>query len=245
MRPLSDEELILHYYGESERPDEVETRLVASDELRQRFDSIRAVLDAVESPPVPPRSDLYGHAVWRRLRPQIERPLGRESSRWLSLPKAAGWAAAAAVLIAISFWAGRESVPLGSDPTALSAEARDRILLATVTDHLERSQFLLLELANADTDLISESGRAAARELAGPNRLYRLAARQSGENEIEHVLDELERFLTELAHVSTDEPDQLDALVRRLEEQNLIFKVRILGSRLHERTRPTNASSTT
>ena len=245
MRLPSDEDLILHYYRDSERTDEIDALLDTSDELRRRFESIRAVLDAVEPEPVPERSELYGHAVWRAVRPQIERPLGRESSRWLSFPKAAGWAVAATLLLAISFWAGRESAPPAADVTALSAAARERILLVAVSDHLERSQFLLVELANAPGETVLESDLTAARELTRQNRLFRLAAQNNGESEVEQVLDELERFLTELAHVSTEESTELAGLVERLEQKNLIFKVRVLGARLDERAQPTDTTPTT
>ena len=245
MRLPSDEELILHYYGEAERAEEIEALLETSDELRQRFESIRSVLDAVEPEPVPARSDLYGHEVWRRLRPQLERPLNHEASRWLSLPKAVGWAVAATLLVAISFWAGRESAPPTTDIAALSDEARQRILLVAVADHLERSQFLLLELANSESDDLPESGMTAARELRRQNRLYRLAARNNGVSDVEHLLVELGRFLTELSHLSPEVADEFDALAQRIEEYKLIFKVRVLGAHLDERTRSTDASPTT
>jgi len=244
MKQPSDEELILHYYRESERPEEIDALLETSEKSRQRFQSIRAVLDAIEPLPVPERTDLYGHTVWRAVRPRIERPLTREGSRWLSFPKAAGWAVAATLLVVISFWAGRESAPEVA-ATALSAEARERILLVAVSNHLERSQFLLVELANAGANVVVESDLAAARELTRQNRLFRLAAQNNGESEVEHVLDELERFLTELAHLSPGESDELVGLVERLEQRNLIFKVRVLGALLDERARPTDTSSTT
>lgn len=245
MRLPSDEELILHYYRESERTDEIDALLETSDELQRRFAEIRAVLDSVEPQPEPERSELYGHAVWRAIQPQIERPLASESSRWLSLPKAVGWAVAATLLLAVTFWAGRESAPTIADVTALSAEARERILLVAVSEHLERSQFLLVELANADSGDVVEDDLAAARELKRQNRLFRLAAQNKGETEVEHVLDELERFLIELGHVSTDEASELGSLVERLEQKNLIFKVRVLGARLDDRVRPTDGAPTT
>ena len=194
---------------------------------------------------MPTRSDLYGHEVWRKVRPQLERPLANEGSRWLSLPKAVGWAVAATLLVVVSFWAGRESAPPVADLAALSDEARDRILLAAVADHLERSQFLLLEITNAAGADLSGSGLAAARDLTAQNRLYRIAAQNKGEAEVELVLGELERYLTELSHLPPDATAEVAGFVERVEENNLIFKVRVLGSRLDERAQPSDTSPTT
>lgn len=245
MRLPSEEELILHYYGESDRAEEIERLLATSDEARRRYAEIRSVLDAVETEPVPARSDLYGHEIWRRVRPRLERPLENESSRWLSLPKAVGWAVAATLLIAVSFWAGRETAPPVADLSALSDEARDRILLAAVADHLERSQFLLLEITNAEGADLSDSGLTTARDLTAQNRLFRRAAQNEGEAEVELVLGELERYLTELSHLPAGATEEVAGFARRVEQNNLIFKVRVLGSRLDERAQRSEASPTT
>jgi hypothetical protein len=244
MRLPDEEELILHYYGESDRPEEIDALIAESDELAKQFESLKTFLDTVVEETAPARSDLYGHEVWRRIRPELERSLPREGSRWLSLPKAAGWAVAASLLVVVSFWAGRETAP-EADLTALSEEARNRILLVSVADHLERSQFLLVELVNAGDGDLGDQPLAAASELTDQNRLYRQAARNGGEAEVEHVLEELERFLTELGHLSAGSSDELSALVARLERRNLIFKVRVLGERLDERTQATPQTTPT
>ncbi len=244
MRLPSEDELILHYYGESDRPEEIDALLAESEQLAAQYRSLETFLDAVVEEPVPARSDLYGHEVWRRVRPQLERALPREGSRWLSLPKAAGWALAASLLIVVSFWTGRETAP-AVEATALSEQARNRILLVAVADHLERTQFLLVELANADAEELDLQPLAAASELTAQNRLYRQAAHNGGETEVEHVLEELERFLTELAHMPQGSSQELVDLVDRLEQRNLIFKVRVLGTRLNERTQPVRNNTPT
>jgi hypothetical protein len=243
MKLPDEEELILHYYGESDRREEIDVLIAESDELAKQFESLKDFLDTVVEEPAPARSDLYGHEVWRRIRPELERSLPREGSRWLSLPKAAGWAIAASLLVVVSFWAGRETAP-ETDLTALSAEARNRILLVSVADHLERSQFLLVELVNAREGDLGGQPLATASELTTQNRLYRQAARNGGETEVEYVLEELERFLTELGHLPTGSSEELSNLVTRLERRNLIFKVRVLGDRLDERTQVTQHTTT-
>ena len=242
MRPpevITDEELILYYYEESDRSTEIEQALGSSAELELRYTELRLVLDSVPIDQVPARSDLYGHEVWKRVYPQLE-----ARSRWSQLPKVAGWAIAATLLIVAGFWAGRESAPPAEPATAFSAQARNRILLVSIADHLERSQFLLLELVNSEESNLSTEGLDAARQLKAESRLYRQAAQRSGEADAAFVLDELERFLTELAHLEPQSGDDLNALLVRLEEKNLLFKVHVLGSELEERTRSEERGAT-
>ncbi len=237
MKLPDDEDLILYYYGESDRAEEIDALLAESEPLAERYRSLEAFLDAIVEAPIPARSDLYGHQVWRQILPRLERSLPREGSRWFSLPKVAVWALAASLLVVASFWAGRETAP-AVEATALSEKTRNQILLVAIADHLERTQFLLVELANADAGALARLPLTAAHELTVQTRLYRQAARHGHEVEIEHVLEELERFLTELAHLPPGSGDELIELVNRFEQRDLIFKVRVLGTRLQVRTRP-------
>lgn len=235
---ISDEDLILHYYGEGEHVRGIDEALESSTELEQRYAELRLVLDAVGPTSLPARSDLYGHEVWKRVYPHLER---RRRPR---LPKVAGWAVAASLLIVASFWAGRETAPRIEGPTAFSQQARNRVLLVAVADHLERSQFLLLELTNSEASGLDESRIDDARELKVESRLYRQAAQKGGEADVAFLLEELERFLTELAQTGPGAESDLAALLGRIEDKNLLFKVRVLGSQLEERTRPEESGAT-
>src|SRR5260370_33257642 len=93
---------------------------------------------------VPERGPDYGAHVWTRLTRQWQPP---RQSWWLRPPKWA-WAAVMAVLVVGSFLAGRYS--LRPKPAPVIAGTRpNRILLNALGDHLDRSQILLVELANA------------------------------------------------------------------------------------------------
>ena len=113
-----------------------------------------------------------------------------------------------------------------------------RILLVAVGDHLERSQMVLVELANAPRQgTVDISGeRLLAEELLGANRLYRQAAATTGDSGMADVLDELERMLVEIAH-SPDQasPKELEAIRSRLEAQGILFKIRAFGTQVRER----------
>ncbi|HEV8582487.1 MAG TPA: hypothetical protein VGX68_25760 [Thermoanaerobaculia bacterium] len=237
MKPLGDDDLILYLYGESEDPEAVRRQIEASEELRARCESLRLVMAAVDAAPVPERGESYGAEVWARLQPRLagRTRLGRLLSfrpladrRWHPL----GWAAAALVLLAVGFSLGR----LWPRPQALPAEARDRILLATVAAHLERSERLLADVTNAPGAVDLSAERAWARDLLAANRLYRQSVRQAGRQRLAVVLDDLEPFLLDLAHTPDEPPaEEIAALRERIADQGLLFKVRVESDRLDPR----------
>ena len=235
MKHLEDDDLILYLYGEAEDPEAMRRQIEDSEELRARCETLRRVLAAVDDDalPVPERGEDYGAQVWARLEPKLARQgrLIRFPSR--GYRQVIGWAAAALVLLAVGFSLGRLS-----RPAALPQEARDRILTATVANHLDRSERLLVEVANSSAngpdDLSAE--RAWARDLLTANRLYRQSAQQSGRQRLAGVLDELEPFLLDLAHAPDDLPsEEIEALRERIAAQSLLFKVRVASNRLETR----------
>jgi hypothetical protein len=178
-----------------------------------------------------------------------QRADGRRQTRWRTQWGPA-WALATAALVIAAFLTGRlvehRARPAGpatagaaaTADTAAAANVRERVLLVAVGDHLERSQMVLVELANAHTrdalDISAE--RQSADELLASNRLYRQTAAQIGENGVADLLDDLERVLVEVANgpseVSTQE---LAAIQQRIEAQGILFKVKIIGSDIRER----------
>lgn len=166
-------------------------------------------------------------------------------SRWFaggSELRWAGLAAAAALLLVVGFLAGRfwprPDGPRIAEEEALSAEARERILVRTVATHLERSERLLTELANAETDgsVDISAERQWADDLLTANRLYRQSTQRGGRPMLSSLLDDLEPFLLELAHGPSEIPAaDLRDLRARLEEQALLFKMRIVSQRLERK----------
>jgi len=154
--------------------------------------------------------------VWRRVAPRLARP--RSRTTWLL--------AAAAVLLAGTFLAGRLSTRWGADVPQV--EVRERILLVALGEHLDRSEVLLLELVNTETGGL---GQEAARELLRESRLYRQTAYRVGDVATSDVLDELERLLLDVAHGTTAN----DALRSRIEEQDVLFKIRVLQTSVRAR----------
>jgi hypothetical protein len=238
MSPLSDETLILYYYGEVSDREGIARRLSERPEERARYEALQRALDAIEAPEAPERSEEYGAQVWARIRSRLEpaRPAARRRSWWLA-PQW-GLAAAALALVVVAFLAGRHLSREEASPErwVVTGETRERILLAAVSGHLERTEMLLLELANSQgrgaTHLAIE--RELAGELSSEGRLYRAAAEAAGQVEVADLLEEIERLLIDLSHG----PERLSAgglkhLQDRLEERDLLFRLRVVSARLH------------
>lgn len=230
MNHLSEEQLILHYYGEQEGHDGL--HLEGCEECRGRYRELQRLLNVVDGYPVPERSAGYEAQVWKSLANRL--PARR---RWLTFMPAGQWAAAAGIILMLvaTFYAGRLSTRLDERKLARhSSGQRGRVLLTAVGNHLEQSQMLLTELASTDGELRARPEEL--HELIEFNRLYRMSAAQVGERAIEDVLDGLERLLLELDH-TTPNTEELRDLRRRVVEEGLLFKVRVIGSELRERQR--------
>ena len=259
MQEPRDEDLILYYYGEARDADDVRRRLEASPAAAERYADLCRILETVESQPVPEPWDDYGARVWSRLQPRLaerragEGAGGRSGWRAWLLPHRLAWGAGVAMLVMIAFFAGRfwPAVPIdaprmavevvgGEGPSGeMTAEGRERILMVAVGEHLERSELLLVELVNAPReDALDLSGEARlAEELLPSNRLYRQAARRSGQASVAEVLDELERLLLDVAHSGALSSADRQDLRRRIESGGILFRVQIVGSRVEDHHR--------
>lgn len=237
MTHVSEEELILHYYGETVDPAAVEQHLTGCDACRAAFGSLQRILNVMETLPVPERSANYGTQVWERLSAHV--PVRRRLRLFATAWRWAAAGAALATLLIGAFLAGRfypwqprEAVRLAANP-----QNRERILKMAVGDYLDRSQMVLIELANAGpdaaSDISAEQQRAA--NLVGENRLYRQTAMATGDAMVASVLDELERVLLEIAHSPSQlSTEQLNELQQRLRTDGILFRIRVLGSTVRD-----------
>jgi hypothetical protein len=74
-----------------------------------------------------------------------------------------------------------------------------------------------------------------AADLLDDNRLYRQTAANNGDKGVASVLDDLENVLMEIAHSPSEVSNrQLDDLRQEIQDRGLLFKVRVLGSRVRE-----------
>jgi hypothetical protein len=242
MKHLSEEELVLHYYGE--RTGDA-GHIDSCSACRANFESLARALDAMDALEAPERPEAYGSRVWNQIAPRLRKSRWSDLSLWLAPRRLVAVGAMAALLIA-AFLAGRVS-QRRQQVAGLSAPVRERIMLVAVGDHLERSQMILVELANNESkgpvDISQEQLRA--QDLISENRLYRQAALTSGDRNVSSVLDELERVLLDIIHSpSTLDSAEFEQIRRRIEAEGIVFKIRVLGSNLREReTAPSNAGA--
>jgi len=215
MTHLTEEQLIESYYAASAdytaAPD---SHLQHCPECRERFRELETVLNALNDLPVPEPPPFAWHP-----------PLAyrfRRAGPWFLIP------AFAAALFA-AFIAGRATKPQPA-PIQLADSGRERILLVALSDHLERSEMVLLELANGDRSN-SPAAQERARNLIGATRLYRQTTLYRGDRNYTDLLEELERALTGIANgqsqSSTPQADRIE---------QLLFKIRVTNSNLQKGT---------
>jgi hypothetical protein len=252
---LSEDDLILHYYGEDESSEfGVQTHLASCAGCREAFAGLRRVMEAIDAAPVPEPAADFERSVWARLAPELSAAVGRKilpGWNFRSLSFAGGLAA---VIVGILLWQFdfnmMRTASTSEGTTADAASHRERVLLTAVSDHIEQSQLVLVELANAETrdgDLDISMERTTADDLVSAGRLYRETARQTGDLQLASLLDELELVLVEIARgpkaLSADELEGIRALI---EKQELIFKLRVLAADVKARQqtdRPLQAPS--
>jgi hypothetical protein len=178
----------------------------------------------------------YIEQVWQSIDaslPVYEKP----RSSWMRYHRPLGWAAACLLLVAVTFVAGRrwERKQASSVAVAVDPQARQRVVIVFLGNHLDRSERLLVQLNHADgNDLSALPLRTEARELLASNRLVRQSEMQAGNLKVEASLDRLERLLMELSN----EPDSLtEADLNRLRQEmntdGLLFDIRVLRSRVN------------
>jgi hypothetical protein len=261
---LNEEQFVLYYYGEDAPGvdgsvrESVEEHLGACEPCRAAYQTLQRVLNSVDSLPVPERGAEYESEVWGA----VERRLPRRrafASRWFTWKPMAA-AAAMAMLVIAAFiagrGAGRGSFPFKPKSATQIANnggengaVRERVLLVAVGDHLERSQTVLVELANAGApkngQLDISYEQRAAEDLLESNRLYRQTAASTGDESTRAMLEELERVLLEIAHSpSAVSEKQLDELRKQIEDRGIIFKVKVFGKQVEQReAAPSNGSS--
>jgi hypothetical protein len=244
---LSEDDLILHFYGETESGDaaRVESHLASCADCQGARAALVRVMTLVDSA-APVEAPLgFERTAWARLEPHL--PPSRSALRWTSsffwFPQ---WAlgGAVAALVVVAFMAGRFT---GGDPS-ISAPTQavvnggepGRVLEAEVGDHLDRTQMMLVELVNAETDqsdvLAVEQVRAS--DLVAVFGRFRQSAEQSGDGAIVSVLEDLERVLLEIANAPADaSSNELTDLQSRITTEDLLFRLRVIASEMRQRTR--------
>lgn len=235
---FGEEELVWFFYGEAENATEIDLHLALCTKCRSEYEALKTDLGALASWTVPDRGAGYGEQVWRSLVRKDAGIASRKRWRWRRwlMPRQLAALGATAALLVFAFVAGRVSKP-DAAPTVSAAVVRERVLAAALSDHIEQSERTLIELTNVSdskpVDISYEQQRAES--LLKGNRLYRQAASQQGATALTSVLEDLERVLLDVARSSGEmTPAETQKLRARVEDQELLFRLRVLSLRLRE-----------
>jgi hypothetical protein len=249
MKHLSEEQIVLHYYGDADDAAAVESHLSACKDCRAEFARVEAMLRQIEAIEVPEPAAGFEDKTWLNLRDRLP---ARKTGffTWLASPRRFVLAGSMAALLVAAFLAGhywpRSQPPVPPPSAQVNPQ---RIVLVAVGDHLERSQMLLVEIMNNDDrgfiDFSAE--QQLARDLLDDNHLYRVSAQQAGDPQVARVLDELGRVLAEIANGPAQvSSSDLQQVRHTIQSGGLLFKVRVIESEVNSRARrpePTSGGS--
>lgn len=259
---LADEDFVLDYYGELDAADRqrVRAHLAWCADCQYADRDVRETLRLVDVTKVPDPPESFEREMWARIEPHLRVEAERPSwAAWLRSSLTAdarpwprlAWAGGVAAAVVLAFFvgrAGRPETPAPSGPatrTASALAARERVLDAEVEEHLERSQRVLSEVVNYDTGspVALASDRERAADLVAAGRVYRRTADALGETATSELLEDLERVLLDVANGSPDPtPHEIESWRERIDQQDLVFRLRVVGAELRRRQEPATPS---
>lgn len=241
----TEDDLVLLFYGDTS-PDE-ERRLAAHletcAECQPQWDDIKASLAVVDAAGVPEPPADFERVMWARVQREIDGIRPARTAWWAPqywLPAGSLALVVLAVMVGLQWSNTVDTTNVAGTTDANAASQPERALLVAMDDHLERSELLLVELMNADPsspDAVRLGyEREAADDLLASSRLYRQTATYTGNVELASMLEDLERVLVEIARAPQDmKPQDLNALRTRIEEDDLLFKVRVVNDEVRKR----------
>jgi hypothetical protein len=234
MKHLSEDEQMEMYYDEGSEA--AKAHLKACRECAAEYAKFKRSVDAIKSEEIPQRGPDYGDFVWQALRPQLI-PYEKKTAGWQGWNwwKTATAAAACLALMTAAFIGGRfweHRTSTGSD-LAANVQPQQRVVVVVLTDHLDRTERLLVQLNHADSGDEVENAQlqTEARELLASNRLYRVSANKEGDPALAGALDRLERVLAEVANDPHLTAADLERVRKDMNTSGILFEVRVLLAR--------------
>jgi hypothetical protein len=239
MSHLSEEELIAHAYAEDDN-NVVQQHLSACAECAKAYSALGSDLADIKFAEAPPRDAAYGHRVWESIAGSLPAYEPRKSWFRGGLWPALSYAAAAIALVVCAFlggrlWEHRQAQTIAQNHVQQHEpsvqQPPQRVVVVVLSDHLDRSERLLVELKHAEGGVASPL-RDEARSLLAANQICRKNAKQDDDRALSTALDRLDHLLVELAN----QPDGLNSqTISRLQDEmnadGLLFEVRVLRSR--------------
>jgi hypothetical protein len=231
MRHLWEDELIELYYGEA--TSEANTHVRVCRECAAKYAEFRQSLDAIRPAVVPQRSADYGERVWQTLQPRLI-PYQKKTTGWRGWAhwRATALAVSCAMLLAGAFLGGRYWERTAKKPSvAGNPQQAQRVVLVVLTDHLDRTERLLVELEHAEGRTENAQLQSEARELLASNRLYRATASNVGDPALAGALDRLEGVLAEVANDPNLSEADLERVRKDMNTKGILFEIRVLLAR--------------
>jgi hypothetical protein len=234
MKHLSENELIELYYGEGASA--ANAHLQACRECSGQYAALKQGLEAIQPAVVPLRSAEYGERVWENLRPRLI-PYEKKATGWRHRVwwKSAALAVSCAVVLMAAFLGGRywERMATHKADIAKNPQAAQRVVLVVLTDHLDRTERMLVQLEHADMSDRAENAalQSEARELLASNRLYRTTASRAGDPVLAGALDRLEGVLAEIANDPNLTAADLQRVRKEMNTDGILFEIRVLLAR--------------
>src|SRR5688572_20412302 len=151
MTHLDDDHLVLHFYGELDAPAaaRTDTHLASCDDCRASYVRLQRVMAAVDTLPDPVLPEGFERVTWARLQPALPQS-GGWRAWFVRFPASVALASAVLVLVAGAFFAGRLSRAPERTDVVSAEQMRERVLLADLGEHLDRSQMMLVDLVSAE-----------------------------------------------------------------------------------------------
>jgi hypothetical protein len=232
----TDDELILHFYGEHAPVERarIDAHLGSCTTCQSVWDEIGRTLTVAGDADVPEPPPGFERVMWARVSAAL--PPRTSPWSWRALVPLTSFGALALALA----MGGRtpattpappalETAEAMPSPDAEALEARERALFTALDGHLAQTEMLLIELMNGPDRATSDFGfaRTTAEDLVASGRLYRATAESTGHRRVAAVLEDLEPVLVEVAR----SPEQVDSatvrsLRERIDDEGLLFKVR-------------------
>jgi hypothetical protein len=250
MSHLSQKELIEQYY--SKESTGVGLHIEDCAECAAVYAELESDLDEMQFSDPPARDAGYGERVWQSLSGSLP-AYERRKRNWLGIGMMRGlsFATACGLLVAGAFYAGiiweqkhqqPTTTAVNTSPSAPAQEhpapPKERIVVVVLSDHLDRSERLLVQLKHADAgseEMLSPL-RDEARSLLAANRICQQNMKQGDDPALATALDRLDHLLAQLANRQGGlDAEALSQLQDEMKSDSLLFEVRVLRSRIPDR----------
>ncbi len=246
MTDINDDDLILYLLDEVDEIErqKIQSALSADPILASRLQNLSETLVATEQWNYEADSGLE-QRIWNQVEVGINSHSSeqqqniQQSSKSGALTQILSWLqqpaivfSVVAIAIAASFMSGRifEHQEIMDNPqemiASLDDEARNKILLQSVSVHLERTSRLMTTVKVSDQPTLVADEQQWAQQLLTSNRIFKVAARQAQQWRIVTLLEELEPLLIEMANSDSMDITSRSQISQRIDDNGLVFKTR-------------------